>query len=88
MAAISTSTVLAAVSYVLTGDVSQDDCPLEDALELCYIGHYGTGLMDPLLPLRDFLPAGFCEALPSQGTIEMLDDALGDTVQVTILEGG
>ena len=88
VATIPTPTILAAVIDVLAGNTSLDDRPLQDALKLCYIVYWGTCLMDPLLPLRDFLPEGFCGALPPQDTLEVLDDALSDAVQVTILEGG
>ena len=80
----STRLILAAVIYGLSRDVPQDNRLLEDVLELCHIVDRGACLMDSSFPLSDFLPSDFFEAMLLHGSVEMLNDALVDAVEVSV----
>ena len=80
--------VIATVIDCFTGDVAQDNCPHKYLLEISHVIDRGTGLVDSLFPVLDFLSPGGGEALFPQSILEMFNHSLGDAVEVTISKCG
>ena len=79
-----TKLVLAAVIYVFAGDIPQDYCSLENLFQFSHIVDRSTSFMDSFFPLLYFIVPCVCESLAPHGTLKVLHNSSGHTVEVSV----
>ena len=69
---------------VFTGDVPQDNRPLEDLFQFSHVVNSCNTFLSSLLPPLYFLPSCGSKSLAAQGAPEVFHNPLGHAVEVTI----
>ena len=76
--------ISAAVEYVFSSNVPQDDVSFEDLFQFSHVTDRGAGFVDSLFPLLDLMSPCGCNTLASRSALEVLHNSLSHTVEVTI----
>ena len=76
--------VLSALVDVLTSDIPQDDCSVEDFLQVDNVHNSYTAFVDSLLLLLYLLSPCGCKPLASQASLEVFNNPLCHVVEVVV----